>query len=265
MHKLQFNFSPIRLVLGGILLLIGASLLWSQSHPKNIRTAITTIPGYSYSTASSLSGWSDGRLKRKKNETDLAFAARLNTLVSSVIYHCNYNETPTLIDKLISIIPEERFNEVGLLVPNSLKCGFCHQIAYVLARALTDGGVRAEPFGINGHVVTLATINGEKLIYDADLGVGPIEYRESMWSDAKFAYYARYNAYPPLMRALHNAYRTTADDQPFYSMQWLYQVEHIQNQTVILFELASIGAVVVGIGICIASFFSFTTIAKRSI
>lgn len=166
--------------LGGALLLM-AVVVNRETDPPSTRLA---TPGYSYAVTSPLKGWLDPRLRRKPGETDMPLASRLNKEIFNARYHCDFRETSRLIENIAALTFRDRFREVGLLYPEHL-CGFCHQSAYILSRAMTNNGIDAIPLGLNGHVVTLMSLDGTAWLFDPDFGLGPFEYGDAIWGTLK--------------------------------------------------------------------------------
>ena len=237
-----------RLGLGVLLVVLGAAMFVGRDPPT---TAPNAPPPYGFALQPRLSGWSDTRLRRTAGETDMEFLTRTTRLVSESIYHCDYHNTPRVVDWITSRVFPGAFNDVGLLTPQALPCGFCHQVAYVLARALRNGGVDAEPMVLNGHVVTIARVGGRRWLVDADFGVGPVEYPVSF--SVIEAEYRRVTGQDDNWTAqIAAAYSTVADDQPFYTMAWLDETEFRQRWLISFLEKTRWGLVVAGLVLIVA-------------
>lgn len=146
------------------------------------------IPGYSFPVELPITSWADIRLVRNPGEDDLALVNRLNRTVSSTYYHCDPDDAARPLDKLISKILPEAIMRDGFLGPRNMRCGFCHQSAYILSRALEANGLASYILGINGHVVSLVKLNDGNYIYDPDFGIGHIDYENYRYDDIKAVY-----------------------------------------------------------------------------
>ena len=243
-------------VSGVFLISISVALLW-----VNLPIPISPgIAGYSYVVGTPLAGWGDYRLQRKLDESDRDFVIRLNKTIFASIYHCNYDATPRLIDKLVALIQVDHFkNGLGFLTPVMLKCGLCSQVSYVLARALNLGGVKAVPLSIGGHVVTLVHLENQDWIADPDFGVGLFKYEDNMWNKNKESYSIIPKSFVQTYSELEKAFETTADDQPFYnkSMDWLNNVEFQQRMYIKIFEFSAYGIGLLGLALVIYGVFIY--------
>lgn len=181
------------------------------------------VKNHSYAVDKKLTGWTDPRLKRFQNETDMEFTSRINKIVGSSFYFCKYNTTENIFENVASRF-SRTYNEVGFLQPNRY-CGYCHQASYILANILKRNGIDAAPLGINGHVVVLVKDAGKEYIFDPDYGVGPMPYKDDMTKYIPHIY-GDNKAYEWLCKP----YATNKDDDYFYSMQWLNDAEKEQNR-----------------------------------
>lgn len=243
--------------IGCLLILASSALLWvSPPSPSS-----QGISGYSYATDKPLSGWEDHRLERVPGETDRDFATRLNEVIAATIYHCDLLSTPRLIDKLVAsllrINPGSYFESNGFLTPSALRCGLCSQSAYVLARALNLGGVKAAPLNINGHVVTLIHLETQDWIADPDMGLGLFQYQDNMWNEVS-KYYLQIPGYNTdlTISALKKAFKTNVDDKES-RMDWSNQVELQQRYLIKGFEYFSYGMFFLGLLCFLPVFFKF--------
>ncbi|EIC22549.1 hypothetical protein Thi970DRAFT_02820 [Thiorhodovibrio frisius] len=182
------------------------------------------------------------RLQRREGESDWDFSTRLNQQVFESIYHCDYDFAPRAIERIVGLTPGSKLDQVGFLSPD-IVCGFCHQVAFILAKALSNGGLNAKPLGVNGHVVTLAYIDGKPFVLDPDIGVGPIAYGDQMSDEAAHAYKTKLmdsTDQPPspglvrYMNKIVEAYATTEDDRPYFTLDWMSRIQ-IRQQRYILF------------------------------
>ncbi len=151
------------------------------------------VTGYNYATLSRISSFDDARLQRHEGETAVAFADRIVKVVNLATYHCDVNDFRhswwTWIAAKTHLIERQQ----GVLSTSKFVCGFCHQRAFVLAKALRRGGLEdAATYGLNGHVVTVYSANGKRYAIDADYGVRSFEFPESadINSDVIAAHYS---------------------------------------------------------------------------
>jgi hypothetical protein len=212
---------------------IAACVLPFVEMPTGKSPAMVPLRGYSEAVAPRLIGWHDPRLRRLPDEPDLAFATRLNGVVSDAIYHCDYAAAPRLVDRLVVALFGA--NE-GLITPRALVCGFCHQSAYVLARALSNAGLKALVLGLNGHVVTAIDVNGQRLIFDPDFGVGPFRYAELSMERTMRSYTSAFMGNLPSLTSLRDALRVTVDDAEYRPMRELDLIELKQSGLLMLVD-----------------------------
>lgn len=231
-------------VAAGILFVAIAALLFLGRDPPS---TAEDSPGYSVNTVPRLAGWDDPRLGRLAAESDGQFAERMTRVVSQAIYHCEIHSTARVIDWLASRVVPHDFREVGLLTPSALRCGFCNQVSYVLARALERGGVEADLLVLNGHVVTLASFDGKRWLADADFGVGPVEYPAD-FATVEPAYRRVTKHHDNWLSQIAAAYATSADDGPYYrSMEWLQAAEGRQRVVIGFLEIARWAFLAIGL------------------
>lgn len=183
------------------------------------------LPGYSFATQTPITSWSDTRLLRRAGESDIELGTRLTQVVFQSYYHCDTDDGARPIDKLIYQLLPNQVIRHGFLSPANMRCGFCHQSAYLLSRALTLQGVMAWPRGLKGHVVALAQIDGKQLIFDPDFGVGPVEYSDYN-PDSIRSVYAQTGKWIP---ELEPVYATNQDDGLYSSMHMLVVREWLQR------------------------------------
>ena len=187
------------------------------------------IENFHYPTQRKLTGWDDERLKRIPQETDMEYANRMNKVVGSSFYHCDYQEKDNFFEILAAPFTKT-VKEKGFLYPGR-NCGFCHQAAYLLAKVLNMHGIDATPLGMNGHVVVLMKDGGLEYIWDPDYVVGPLPYKDDMLS-ALPAFYGDGKH----VKWLHKAYSTRADDRPYSSMATLNAYEKEQNKILFIIK-----------------------------
>lgn len=208
----------------GLVLILGAAALLLPTGPfaKDGRA------NYDHPTKKPLKGWSDQRLSRQPGESDLELAARLTAVVGGAIFHCDLDEAPNLAGSLASRLSALGGDHQGLLSPALLRCGYCHQVSFVLAQALKNEGIRAKPWGLNGHVVTKFLVDGQRYVTDADLGVGPVPYGPELWSRAKPDYEAIPWVDDGLLDTMQSIMGRLDDDRDYYSLAYLAGVEERQ-------------------------------------
>jgi len=178
-----------------------------------------------------LNGWDDARFRKIEGEDDLVFAIRLNKNIYNSYWHCNYKSIRSGVEFIASKISSDSFLSVGFLSPER-GCGWCHQAAYILAKALVQNKIKAYPLGLNGHVVVKAIINDKELIFDPDYGVGPLPYKDNLGGIIRESYPSELKYDNRLIEPLYIAYATKADDIPYFSMEILDEFE--RNQRLII-------------------------------
>ena len=175
------------------------------------------LRSYYYAVAEPLDGYSDPRLVRLAGESDMDFARRALAAVSDALFHCEDNSAKqSWLLRTVTALKLVTKESQGLLVPTKLRCGLCHQVAYILARALRTGGLEAEAFGLSGHVVTRAKLQGETYYLDADVGVGPFLGSDPNLKQTLEVVYKGATNEDQAMRIV-GMYMSTADNQPYYS------------------------------------------------
>lgn len=193
--------------------------------------------GQSYAADAPLKGWDDPRLQRKTDETDIAFAERLTTVVNRATYHCDVASSAQGLAAWLAAGSLPEMDKYGYLHPGLLRCGFCHQRAFVLAETLRRGGVTdATTVGINGHVITALSNGGVKYMADGDYGVGPIAFPVS--SEAAAPYYSAELIQPAWREAVLTAFKTTSDDNDYMTHEWLSEKAEAQWERANLIGLA---------------------------
>jgi hypothetical protein len=110
-----------------------------------------------------------------KGESKLGYVRRVTDMVHLTTYHCEAADYHlSLLDRLFLWLSgnPSTFAE-GILVKDRFTCGFCHQRAFLVHQILQRNGIKSDVFGLNGHVVTRADIDGRLFYTDPDYGVGP--------------------------------------------------------------------------------------------
>lgn len=189
-------------------------------------------PGVNYAPNAYLSGWNDTRLKRQNGESDLDFATRLNLVIHNSTYHCGPQDNRTLAERVLFSLSKQSA-EQGLLTPE-LRCGLCHQRAYILAKSLANSGLNTIVFGLNGHVVTLVELSGVRLIFDPDYGVGPFNYDEYDPSMMNDTYRHKYWTSETVAAG---SLSTKDDDDEYYTMSILDDISIKQQRLLYLIKL----------------------------
>lgn len=227
MRKWRIGRELAVLTLGLIVLLSAAYLSF---HYRPFPEDFTGLKGYYYAVAEPLDGFSDPRLARLAGESEMIFATRALAAVSDSLFHCEDNSAKQswLLRAMTALKLVNKENQ-GLLVPMMLRCGLCHQVAYILARALRTGGVEAEAFGLSGHVVTRAKLQGETYYLDADVGVGPIRAGDpNLKQTLEVIYKAATNE--TQANRIVGMYMSTADNVPYYSNASLDEIAQRQSK-----------------------------------
>lgn len=127
-----------------------------------------------------------------------------------------------------------------------MPCGFCHQVAYVLAESLVRNGISARAYGLNGHVVTQFEANGTSYISDPDFGIGPYIYAPSMWEHVREDYAAVAGKDSPWMDAIKKPFLHIADDAEYHSMKSLTKMSLLQALVVAILEWMSVFSIALG-------------------
>ncbi len=187
-----------------------------------------TTPDYNFATLERLSCWSDSRLQRFPEESDLELAKRLTQVVHGAVFHCDPGNFRHLGGALA--LKFLKHAGQGLLSPAWMNCGFCRQVAHVLARALRLQGVDAIAFALNGHVVTLFRHGQDHYVSDPDVGVGPILFGADLWSRAEPKYLGLPWVSNECIEVLRPIFSSIEDDRPYYSTRFLDQLESKQSK-----------------------------------
>lgn len=228
----DFRRNPL-LMIGVVLVCLpfAANVLWIQPTPN----VYPPIPGYSYATEPRISSLSDHRLARPGNESLLEFSVRMTDVVHYSTYNCLPDQIGqswwTYMAHQLGMLREEQ----GLLSLSSFHCGFCHARAFILAAALHKGGIPdATPLGIQGHVVTTFSINGERYAADPDFGIHPFLLPKD---DPVAIRAAVEKAYLPIVK-FHNILTiavlsdlyASVEDNRLYSFEYLANIRDSQDE-----------------------------------
>jgi hypothetical protein len=213
-------FSVVR-TLAGLMIAVGLLVLFPVWFPSPPTSSPSDPPGSSRAGYRPLSGWTDGRLRRQLDETDMDFVTRLTATVHRATYHCDAKQVNQTWAASIAAKRAPETSTYGYLDPSVLRCGLCHQRAFILSEALRRGGMAgARAFGLNGHVITLVEVEGRNYISDPDYGVGPILYNGNTYTQIPDTHYAAVVS-PAVVESLRGAYAVTTDDADYVSHDWL--------------------------------------------
>jgi hypothetical protein len=99
------------------------------------------------------------------------------------------------------------------LTPAVFRCGFCHQRAFLVAKALRRGGVSsAKILGLDDHVVASIEVDGTTYALDPDFGVDPLLYDGKHDDEIARAYKAVIPDFPAISNLVIHAYLTRDDN-----------------------------------------------------
>jgi hypothetical protein len=247
------------LVLAGILVAFaGIAIAFPFWFPTPPTSAPNGPPGQSRATAPYLTGWADARLRSADGESTLDFATRVTGVIYSATYHCRVEERGQTLAAALAAPRAPEVDSYGYLDPSILRCGFCHQRAFVLAEALRRGGVdNARAYAIGGHVVTLFQMGDHYYVADPDYGIPPTKFESSTVASIPQRLYAdRVDA--STLQILTSAYQSMDDDVDYVSHEWLMtlaarqmaEVREIERQLNLIGWFAfAIGLLMVGTGV----------------
>ena len=220
------------------------------------------LRSYYYAVAEPLDGYSDPRLVRLAGESDMNFATRALAAVSDALFHCEDNSAKqSWLLRTVTALKLVTKESQGLLVPTKLRCGLCHQVAYILARALRTGGLEADAFGLSGHVVTRAKLNGETYYLDADMGVGPFRGSDPNLKQTLEVIYKSATNEDQANRIV-GMFMSTADNVPYYSNVSLDAVAQRQARWLIAQRLLELGMWIAGL--YLVSRFAWNAFGQRT-
>lgn len=176
-----------RLALGATLVALAVFLAW---WPVGPRPQTWGRPGYHHPIDPPLASPDDPRLARRPGESDRAFAERATQAIFRAHWNCDDAKMrQSWLATALRRVGQLPWKPHGNLSLEAHRCGLCHQTAYLLSRVLRREGIPARPWGIGGHVVTRATLDGRDVALDADIGVGPLELAEPGLEARAFAAY----------------------------------------------------------------------------
>lgn len=176
----------------------------------------------------------------RENETLLQFVGRANKATFESIYHCNQvvskkywleNSINTLINKnglaiVRSVLGTNKLRgflapeQQGVLSPELISCGLCHQSAYILARILRDNGIDANVFGLIGHVIVKFKANTGMYYVDPDFGVGPFKVDDPALAYILLPAYEGATSKSNAINIL-GMYLSLENNGPYYTMAYL--------------------------------------------
>lgn len=231
-----------------------AGLIWQVPHGEPLPPLFNIVPGYTYPAEDKLSGWSDPRIVRRAGESELEFAKRASENIYKSTFHCAYDDDRqswfTALASRLGMVDEQQM--YGVLAIETFRCGFCHQRATLLARAMRNGGIEsAFVLALDGHVVTGFRHDGRDYAADADYGIGPFETR---WHDIAHLRETIENQYSGV-RALFgdyvaniivNAYLTTHNNGEYMTYDYMSNLMDRQSNVLRLERLVEVISFVAG-------------------
>lgn len=227
-------FQIIRIFAGIALGSISLFFIFSSMAPRP--TAIR--PGLGLTTGKRLEGFDDSRLSRIAGEDDQQFAARIGRNVYGATYNCQDLSVKQkwlihLIEKfgLADSFGLQDQHLVGLLSARNFVCGYCHQTAYIAARALINGGVAADVFNLNNHVITRFFSDNRTFYLDPDFGVGPFSVEDPEFENTIKAAYRPITSDSQYFDVI-NGMLNKKDDQPYFSMDVLGKLANRQENLI---------------------------------
>ena len=227
-------FQTIRTIAGIALGCLSLFFIFSSLAPRP--TAIR--PGFGLTTGKRLEGFDDRRLSRIAGENDQQFAARIGRNVYGATYNCQDLSVKQkwlihLIEKfgLADSFGLQDQHLVGLLSARNFVCGYCHQTAYIAARALINGGVAADVFNLNNHVITRFFSDNRTFYLDPDFGVGPFSVEDPEFENTIKAAYRPISSDSQFFDVI-NGMLNKEDDHPYFSMDMLGELANRQEKLI---------------------------------
>lgn len=206
------------------------------------------LAGYNWSPSPMLSGFDDSRLDRREGETALTYSARVSRAVDDAVYNClDLNMAQSWLLGALAWIGVTDAGE-GVLAPTGLRCGLCHQVAYVAARALTNAGIPAHPLGLNGHVVTAFIVGENAYVIDPDLGVGPLQLDAPDLAGMATALYLP-KAGEEWTNVIVDIIASREDNEPYYNMAYLDQIAERQGVVLVMESTLEISLMIAGVAL----------------
>ena len=247
----------IRIGVGLTLILLPLLLNFFWTHPGVSQTNLpvpSSLPGYNYAPLPRISSIADPRLQRRDGESSVDFADRILRVVNLATYHCSVDDFRqswwTWFAAKAGLIELSQ----GVLTTSTFICGFCHQRAFILAKALRRGGlVDAAAYGLNGHVVTIYSANGKRYAIDADYGVRSFEFPKNSDVTADVIA-ARYSTEAPgfssdVYTKVSNFYSSSDDNDYYHTYEVLDKISLSQRKILSLEPMIGRAIFVFGVGI----------------
>lgn len=213
-----------RLALGLAVLALAALLaVW----PFGPRPQGWGRPGYHHPIDPPLASLGDARVVRRPGEGERAFAERATQAVFRAHWNCDDAKMrQSWLATALRRVGALPWKPHGNLSLEAHRCGLCHQTAYLLSRVLRRAGIPARPWGIGGHVVTRATLEGRDVALDADIGVGPLDLAEPGLAERAFAAYRIVD--DDYGRHVAGLYASADDNRDYYTNDELDRIEERQ-------------------------------------
>ncbi|TGR17796.1 MULTISPECIES: hypothetical protein [unclassified Mesorhizobium] len=138
------------------------STIWQLDASKEAAIPISSVP--------------NDALDLEPGESQLGYVKRITETVHNATGHCEPTSYQlSVLEQMVVRLSggPDAFATEGVLVKDRFTCGFCHQRAFLVHQALQQNGIDSEVFGLTGHVVVRALIEGNQYFTDPDYGVGP--------------------------------------------------------------------------------------------
>ncbi len=246
---------PMRICVGLLLVFLPFILTTFWVHPVVSQTNLSIpqkLPGYNFAQLPRISSLDDIRLQRRQNESPIEFADRILKVVNLATYHCAFDDAKqswwTWLAANAGLIDMTQ----GVLTTSTFVCGYCHQRAFILAKALRRGGIEdAAPYGLNGHVVTIYNANGKRYAIDADYGVRSFEFPENSVANVIASHYlSEAPGYSPdVYTKISDFYASPDDNDYYYNYDFLVEIAVSQRKILSLEPL--IGWLISALGVAI--------------
>lgn len=247
----------IRIGVGLMLIFLPLLLNFFWIHPSVSQTNLpvpSNVPGYNYASLPRISSIADPRLQRRDGESSVDFADRILRVVNLATYHCSVDDFRQSWWTWVAAKADLFDLTQGVLTTSTFICGFCHQRAFILAKALRRGGlVDAAAYGLNGHVVTIYSANGKRYAIDADYGVRSFEFPKNgdVAANVIAAHYAAEapGFRPDVYTKISNFYSSPDDNNYYYTYEVLDQIAISQRKILSLEPVIGGAIFVFGVGI----------------
>lgn len=216
---------PVLLLTTGLLLSVVAGLgpvVWDATH----HAGASEIPV--------------DNLGRRNGEAVLPYVTRVNRAVSEATYHCEPTTPQTWAAALLAPASPVVGNREGILDAEHLRCGFCSQVAFVVADILDRNGVPATGRDLDGHVVAAFNHGGRDYVADPDYAVDPFV---AEWGNDRQLTSAVWSEYGRNREVMTAIFVTDADRvQPLAPMRRLAVVQAAQIACVELLRWVAVAA-----------------------